>query len=64
MIEHEGKVFSREQLHDVIWGLDTEKGSYRTVDTHVKTLRLKLKDAGTKIKTVWGIGYKFDGDEA
>ncbi|WP_339149244.1 MULTISPECIES: response regulator transcription factor [unclassified Sutcliffiella] len=64
LIEHEGKVFSREQLHDVIWGLDTEKGSYRTVDTHVKTLRLKLKDAGTKIKTVWGIGYKFDGDEA
>jgi two-component system OmpR family response regulator len=64
LIEHEGNVFSREQLHDVIWGLDTEKGSYRTVDTHVKTLRFKLKDAGTKIKTVWGIGYKFDGDEA
>ncbi|KMJ57450.1 transcriptional regulator [Bacillus sp. LL01] len=64
LMEHEGKVFSREQLHDVIWGLDTEKGSYRTVDTHVKTLRFKLKDAGSKIKTVWGIGYKFDGEEA
>lgn len=64
LMEHEGKVFSREQLHDVIWGLDTEKGSYRTVDTHVKTLRFKLKEAGTKIKTVWGIGYKFEADEA
>ncbi|MGD6776766.1 response regulator transcription factor [Sutcliffiella horikoshii] len=63
LMEHEGKVFSREQLHDVIWGLDTEKGSYRTVDTHVKTLRFKLKDAGAKIKTVWGIGYKFDGED-
>lgn len=64
LMEHEGKVFSREQLHDVIWGLDTEKGSYRTVDTHIKTLRFKLKDAGAKIKTVWGIGYKFEGEEA
>ncbi len=64
LMEHEGKVFTREQLHDVIWGLDTEKDSYRTVDTHVKTLRFKLKDAGDKIKTVWGIGYKFEGDEA
>lgn len=64
LMEHEGKVFTREQLHDVIWGLDPEKGSYRTVDTHVKTLRFKLKDAGSKIKTVWGIGYKFEGDEA
>ncbi|MEA3319684.1 MAG: response regulator transcription factor [Bacillota bacterium] len=64
LMEHEGKVFSREQLHDVIWGLDTEKGSFRTVDTHVKTLRFKLKDAGAKIKTVWGIGYKFDGGDA
>ncbi|TYS67459.1 response regulator transcription factor [Sutcliffiella horikoshii] len=63
LMEHEGKVFSREQLHDVIWGLDTEKGSFRTVDTHVKTLRFKLKDAGAKIKTVWGIGYKFDGED-
>ncbi|WP_404461221.1 response regulator transcription factor [Sutcliffiella horikoshii] len=64
LMEHEGKVFSREQLHDVIWGLDAEKGSYRTVDTHIKTLRFKLKGAGAKIKTVWGIGYKFEGEEA
>jgi len=63
LMEHEGQVFSREQLHDVIWGLAMDKGSYRTVDTHIKTLRFKLKDAGTKIKTVWGIGYKFDGEE-
>ncbi|UAL48239.1 response regulator transcription factor [Sutcliffiella horikoshii] len=64
LMEHEGKVFSREQLHDVIWGLDAEKSSYRTVDTHIKTLRFKLKDEGAKIKTVWGIGYKFEGEEA
>ncbi|QFT88631.1 Transcriptional regulatory protein SrrA [Bacillus sp. THAF10] len=64
LLEHRGQVFSREQLHDVVWGIDAEKGTYRTVDTHIKTLRFKLKNAGSYIKTVWGIGYKIEDHEA
>ncbi|WP_226529812.1 response regulator transcription factor [Metabacillus niabensis] len=52
-----GKVFSREQLLQSIWGY-SYTGSERTVDTHIKTLRLKLKQHGTLIQTVWGKGYK------
>ncbi|WP_017727137.1 response regulator transcription factor [Halalkalibacterium ligniniphilum] len=60
LVEHRGQVFTREHLHHRLWGMDTEKGTLRTVDTHIKTLRLKLKSAGQYIKTVWGIGYKFE----
>ncbi|CAG9620686.1 response regulator transcription factor [Sutcliffiella rhizosphaerae] len=63
LMEHEGKVFSREQIHEVVWGMDSDNESYRTVDTHIKTIRFKLKSAGVNIKTVWGIGYKFEGME-
>ncbi|TYR81699.1 response regulator transcription factor [Priestia megaterium] len=52
-----GHVFTREQLLQHVWGFDYF-GSERTVDTHIKTLRLKLKSAGSLIQTVWGIGYK------
>lgn len=55
---HVGQVLSREQLLEKVWGYDYV-GSARTVDTHVKTLRLKLGDAGNFIQTVWGIGYMF-----
>ncbi len=58
-IKHEGQVLSREQLLEKIWGYEYI-GSVRTVDTHVKTLRLKLGDSGKLIQTVWGIGYKFE----
>ncbi|QCJ44663.1 response regulator transcription factor [Bacillus sp. S3] len=54
-----GQVFSREQLLDHVWGLES-KGTLRTVDTHIKTLRIKLGSAGHLIKTVWGVGYKFE----
>jgi len=54
-----GKVFSREQLLQSIWGF-SYTGSERTVDTHIKTLRLKLKQYGTLIQTVWGKGYKVE----
>lgn len=60
-LKHKGQVFSRDQLHEQIWGGDYQKGTLRTVDTHVKTLRIKLDTVGHKIKTVWGIGYKFEG---
>ena len=59
-MKNEGKVFSREQLLERLWGLEYEGGT-RTVDTHIKTLRLKLgKVAGKYIETVWGIGYRFE----
>ncbi|GAE32597.1 response regulator transcription factor [Halalkalibacter hemicellulosilyticus] len=60
LLEHRGQVFTREHLHERIWGMDTEMGTLRTVDTHVKTIRLKLKAAGALLQTVWGIGYKLE----
>ncbi|KYG90685.1 response regulator transcription factor [Metasolibacillus sp. FSL H7-0170] len=55
-------VYSREQLLERIWNMDYAGGT-RTVDTHIKTLRLKLgkqlKEASEYIQTVWGIGYRF-----
>ncbi|MFA9456881.1 response regulator transcription factor [Halalkalibacter sp. AB-rgal2] len=60
LLEHRGQVFTREHLHERIWGMDTEMGTLRTVDTHVKTIRLKLKSAGALLQTVWGVGYKIE----
>src|SRR5699024_3542340 len=54
-----GRVYSREQLLSLNWG-DNHQSSERTVDTHIKTLRLKMGDYGHLIETVWGIGYKFE----
>lgn len=56
--DHYGQALSREQLLEHIWGMDYI-GSLRTVDTHIKTLRMKLGVADY-IQTVWGIGYKFE----
>lgn len=55
-----GRVYSREQLLDEVWGFDYE-GDIRTVDSHVARLRTKLGDWGTlHLKTVYGIGYKIE----
>lgn len=62
LIEHRGKVLSREQLVDMIWGIEF-MGEDRTVDSHIKNLREKLQKAGVDksiVKTVWGIGYKME----
>lgn len=59
LCQHNGQVFSREQLLEKVWGYDYA-GSTRTVDTHVKTMRLKLGERGNCIQTVWGVGYKFE----
>lgn len=56
------KVLSRNELLDFIWGIDYY-GDPRTVDTHIKRLRSKLKLNGQynwDIKTVWSLGYKFE----
>jgi DNA-binding response OmpR family regulator len=58
LIDHHGQALSREQLLEHVWGLGYS-GSLRTVDTHIKTLRMKLGKADY-IDTVWGIGYKFE----
>ncbi|KKE79178.1 DNA-binding response regulator [Bacilli bacterium] len=59
LAKNSGRVYSREQLLHLVWG-DDHKSSRRTVDTHIKTLRLKMGDHGNLIETVWGIGYKFE----
>ncbi|MDM5299574.1 response regulator transcription factor [Bacillus pumilus] len=63
LLLNQGQVFSREQLYQKVWESHSFNGSLRTVDTHIKTLRLKLKSAERNIKTVWGVGYKFEEDE-
>lgn len=60
LVKNEGRVFSREQLLRLVWENDIHLSSERTVDTHMKTLRLKLGEFGKKFKTVWGVGYKFE----
>ncbi len=55
------RVYTRDQLLDEVWGFDYY-GDSRTVDVHVKRLREKLEGASTEwsLKTVWGVGYKFE----
>lgn len=55
------KVFTRDQLLDKVWGFDYY-GDSRTVDVHIKRLREKINGVSDKwsLKTVWGVGYKFD----
>lgn len=58
LVAHPGRVFTREQLLDGIWGIEFE-GDTRTVDSHVARLRTKLGEWGTQhIKTIYGTGYK------
>lgn len=60
LASHPKQVFTREQLLDKIWGYDFV-GDTRTVDVHIKRLRDKFEgDHSWNIKTVWGVGYKFD----
>ncbi|GAJ98551.1 DNA-binding response regulator [Geomicrobium sp. JCM 19055] len=59
LCEHPSHVFSREHLHEILWDKNGSQSTLRTVDTHVKTLRVKLKSAKHMISTVWGVGYKF-----
>lgn len=62
LIKNSGRVFTRDQLLDEIWGYDYE-GDSRTVDSHMARLRTKLGDWGTKhIKTVYGLGYRAEAD--
>lgn len=60
LASHAGKVFTREQLLEQVWGFDFF-GDSRTVDVHVKRIREKLgENHDWQLKTVWGVGYKFE----
>ncbi|MBR2259456.1 MAG: response regulator transcription factor [Blautia sp.] len=58
-LENQGIALSREKILNSVWNYDYY-GEPRTIDTHVKKLRSKMKGKADYIKTVWGIGYKFE----
>lgn len=66
LMKHPNKVFTREQLIELIWGFDSETEG-RTIDSHVRNVREKIRHAGFPIDdyfiTVWGIGYKWTKDK-
>ncbi|MCD7960184.1 MAG: response regulator transcription factor [Ruminococcus sp.] len=59
------RVYTRDQLLDEVWGFEYY-GDSRTIDVHIKRLREKLEGVSDKwsLRTVWGVGYKFESDEA
>ncbi len=58
-MENKGIALSREKILNNVWNYDYF-GDARTIDTHVKKLRSKIGDKGDAIKTIWGMGYKFE----
>lgn len=58
-VENRGIALSREKILNHVWNYDYF-GDARTIDTHVKKLRSKMGDKGEYIKTIWGMGYKFE----
>ena len=58
-LENQGRALSRESILTSVWNYDYF-GDARTIDTHVKKLRAKLGEKGDYIKTIWGMGYKFE----
>ena len=58
-MENKSIALSREKILNNVWNYDYF-GDARTIDTHVKKLRDKMKDKGDYIKTIWGMGYKFE----
>lgn len=58
-LENEGIALSREKILNAVWNYDYY-GDARTIDTHVKKLRSKMGPKGELIRTVWGLGYKFE----
>jgi two-component system response regulator CssR len=63
LIQYPQRTFNRQELLDRIWGYDYE-GSERAVDDLIKRLRRKLNESNseTNIKTIWGYGYRLDGE--
>jgi len=65
-MKNPSQVFARDQLIELIWGFDSETEG-RTIDSHVRNMREKIRQAGFPIdnylKTVWGVGYKWENDK-
>ncbi len=61
-IDNKGIALSREKILNNVWNYDYY-GDARTIDTHVKKLRSKMGDKGSYIKTIWGMGYKFEAEQ-
>ena len=61
-VDNNGIALSREKILNNVWNYDYF-GDARTIDTHVKKLRKKLGDKGDYIKTIWGMGYKFEVED-
>lgn len=61
-MENKGIALSREKILNSVWNFDYY-GNARTIDTHVKKLRNKMGPKGEYIRTIWGMGYKFEGEE-
>ena len=61
-MENQGIALSREKILNSVWNYDYF-GDARTIDTHVKKLRSKMGEKGEYIKTIWGMGYKFEVEE-
>ena len=61
-MENQGIALSREKILNSVWNYDYF-GDARTIDTHVKKLRAKIGEKGEYIKTIWGMGYKFEVDK-
>ncbi len=59
LMENAGHVLSREKILNNVWNYDYF-GDARTVDTHIKKIRSKLGEKGDSIKTIWGVGYRFE----
>ena len=58
-VENKGIALSREKILNNVWNYDYF-GDARTIDTHVKKLRKKMGEKGDCIRTIWGMGYKFE----
>ena len=58
-VENQGIALSREKILNNVWNYDYF-GDARTIDTHVKKLRSKMGEKGNYIRTIWGMGYKFE----
>ncbi|MBP3544637.1 MAG: response regulator transcription factor [Lachnospiraceae bacterium] len=61
-VENQGIALSREKILNNVWNYDYF-GDARTIDTHVKKLRSKMGEKGEYIKTIWGMGYKFEASK-
>ena len=62
LVQNRGKVLTRDAILRDVWGYEFD-GENRTVDVHIRTLRAKLKECGSLVETITGIGYRIGGTD-